>query len=947
MHMQDLADAMSTGLAAKMAVAHVSITDMNAALAVFGDNNIRGAHAGTLLASTIRVMEGPSGAAQKKMAKLGISAQELGVKITGPGGLVSAISYLDEKLAGKTHAEKYAALTQMFGSKQAGGVLILIDQLERLKQKEEAVRQGGQKFAADWTAYTKTAAYHLASMGAAMQASGVTIGDILLPIVSELTNKIASAVQWFDGLSASTKKFILIGAGVAAAIGPVLSVLGSLVSFVGALAGLSAVAATILGVAAAVVVVGGAIAAAVIWPKQFEALLEKLGLSASQAATVIHVLQQAFADIKAVVQVAVQVVEALWAQFGGIILAQARTVWNTISGVIQGALNIIRGLVNVFAGLYHGDWNRVWQGIKQIFSGAWQVITSLLTGALQTIEHYFQAEGRIWRAILEAVWHAISASASSAWDGLTKVVGKAADDVANIVRRGFDKVIAFIKSLPGELAALGEAAGKALLTGVAKGIEDEISGVISVANKAKNAVKSVWHAAFGSTPDEWGNYAVGTPLMQGIAQGIAAQEGNVKGAAAKAKQSLKDSLEAKDIYALVVEYGRTLGLKQAEGVVGGILQGTPSIVQQARQALVQATQQARQAVLDARSSFTQAFGQLASDALNAFDQKVQAWVSPAQKLLDQMQIEDQVKAAADAVTQAQDQLTQAQAALAASTDPDAQALANLTQQATNAQIALDNLKASGSASKDALGQAQSAYDQAAAAVKAFTLSHPGVSTNTDTQSLIAAVTSAQQQVAAAKRAQTELELQQEAAQQQAAFTRRMATQREQMAKQLVELRKELLKHPAAWKTMGVKVEDVLKEYGVRMVPSGQTWASMFANGIRQGIPQAEAAAKALAEAVDRYMPHSPAKVGPLSRLPNWSALLEGLDSTVGVANRSMAQLSAPAFGSTGARPTLAPASNEASGDVILQLDGEVLARFTRRELNRKGRRNVGLTFGTT
>lgn len=33
------------------------------------------------------------------------------------------------------------------------------------------------------------------------------------------------------------------------------------------------------------------------------------------------------------------------------------------------------------------------------------------------------------------------------------------------------------------------------------------------------------------------------------------------------------------------------------------------------------------------------------------------------------------------------------------------------------------------------------------------------------------------------------------------------------------------------------------------------------------------------------------------------------------------------------------------GDVVLVLDGEVLARFTRRELDRKGRRNVGLTFG--
>lgn len=33
------------------------------------------------------------------------------------------------------------------------------------------------------------------------------------------------------------------------------------------------------------------------------------------------------------------------------------------------------------------------------------------------------------------------------------------------------------------------------------------------------------------------------------------------------------------------------------------------------------------------------------------------------------------------------------------------------------------------------------------------------------------------------------------------------------------------------------------------------------------------------------------------------------------------------------------------GDIVLVLDGEVLARFTRRELSRKGKRNVGLSFG--
>jgi phage-related protein len=39
-------------------------------------------------------------------------------------------------------------------------------------------------------------------------------------------------------------------------------------------------------------------------------------------------------------------------------------------------------------------------------------------------------------------------------------------------------------------------------------------------------------------------------------------------------------------------------------------------------------------------------------------------------------------------------------------------------------------------------------------------------------------------------------------------------------------------------------------------------------------------------------------------------------------------------------------SAASSGDVVLELDGSVLAKFNRQELDRKGRRNVGLTFGS-
>jgi hypothetical protein len=71
-------------------------------------------------------------------------------------------------------------------------------------------------------------------------------------------------------------------------------------------------------------------------------------------------------------------------------------------------------------------------------------------------------------------------------------------------------------------------------------------------------------------------------------------------------------------------------------------------------------------------------------------------------------------------------------------------------------------------------------------------------------------------------------------------------------------------------------------------------------------------------------------------LPNLALSASGIGATVEA--HATPNVTGPALASA------AGANN--TGDVVLMLDGEVLARFTRRELSRKGQRNVGLSFGT-
>jgi hypothetical protein len=410
-----------------------------------------------------------------------------------------------------------------------------------------------------------------------------------------------------------------------------------------------------------------------------------------------------------------------------------------------------------------------------------------------------------------------------------------------------------IKASMATLPAAATAAGRGLSTGLAAGING--SAAIAKAQAVVATIKAIMSTKFGSTPLEWGA-ARGRELIEGFAQGIVQSQGVATTAADKAKQLVKARLTAADVLAAVRAAGQTIGLEHALAIARGILQGAPGIVAQVRQALQQGIEAARQAVVDARGAFASAFATLAQQALAAFDAKWAGWVPPSQKLLDKMQLRDQLnqltadlgtavqaaemKLAAAfasgnkaAIAQAQGDLN---TALAAS---QAAIVANAQSAVTAAQAALTAAQAEGDPEK--IAAAQAALDTALANQK--TAVGKGL---------------------ADQRALVEENLTLRAAAEQRTHDAIIAKQREGLARKLVALQKALLDDPKAWDKMGADVQRILASYHVPFVTAGTKWATDFADGIRKGIPAAVQAAKDLAAAVDKYMPHSPAKTGPLA-----------------------------------------------------------------------------------
>jgi TP901 family phage tail tape measure protein len=81
----------------------------------------------------------------------------------------------------------------------------------------------------------KTTASQLKIMWNHLKDLGITLGNILIPIVTNLVDKITPMIQKFADMDTGTQKVILGIAGIAAAIGPVLVIGGTLVSSLGAI----------------------------------------------------------------------------------------------------------------------------------------------------------------------------------------------------------------------------------------------------------------------------------------------------------------------------------------------------------------------------------------------------------------------------------------------------------------------------------------------------------------------------------------------------------------------------------------------------------------------------------------------------------------------------------------------------------------------------------------
>jgi len=222
MHMQDLAEALGSGVLAVVKTFGVDLTQAGAALAVFGDNNIRGAQAATYLRQAVQSISVATPKANQALGQINLTADQL-QKALAKGGLTGALTLLHERfVTSGIAANRWGTVMEDAFTKKAGtGISVLLTQFGRYQQKLREVDEGGSKFSQAWSAYTKTFSYQWDRMRALVEAFAIKIGNVLIPIATQAVHALA------DFGTVALPALV----GVAEAFGAIAHVAGSTVGF--------------------------------------------------------------------------------------------------------------------------------------------------------------------------------------------------------------------------------------------------------------------------------------------------------------------------------------------------------------------------------------------------------------------------------------------------------------------------------------------------------------------------------------------------------------------------------------------------------------------------------------------------------------------------------------------------------------------------------------------
>jgi TP901 family phage tail tape measure protein len=529
----------------------ISLEELAAATEIMANNGIRGEQAGTTLrAALIRLSDPPKEAAN--------TLERLGVKITDANGKMLPFSNIIGQLAEKTknmsNAQKLAALSTIFGTEAASGMLTVVEagpqKLDQLTKSLQNSAGASQEAAQKMKDNLKGS---LEELQGAFETAQITIGNALAPTIEKVAGYIQNLINWFNNLSPSTQQFIATAAavatvlaGIGTAIGVMLMVVGGAIDGIGALTmtfgkvakvisdtgGMVGLFSKALGfitspVGIAVAAIAGLIAVGVLVYKNWDTIKAK---AIEIWGAIKDWFNQTLESIKQFFNNAWNNIKSFTSSTWDSIKQTTVNVWNAIkTGVMAIITPFINGIKNLFNGMKDGL-QQIFNGLKQFFSGVWQAIKNIFLGAVLLIIDLVTGNFEALRNDAKAIFENLKSALSSIWSGIKSIISGTVQAIKGLVSAAWENIKSTTSSVWNGIKSLASSVWNGIKSAVSNSVSAAKSAVSNAFSAMRNAVSSIMSGIKSTITSMWNSavsylkginlYAIGRNIIQGLANGI-------------------------------------------------------------------------------------------------------------------------------------------------------------------------------------------------------------------------------------------------------------------------------------------------------------------------------------------------------------------------------------------------------------------------------------------
>lgn len=366
-----------------------------------------------------------------------------------------------------------------------------------------------------------------------LQTSLSQLGEAIAPLLTALAEMATQALAVFTSFDEGTQKTILVIAGLAAALGPVLVILGQVIS---AVSSFGPVLSALTGpVGIVVAAIAGLVAGLIYLYNTNE--------------DVRNALNVAWEWLKDAAQTIFEAIKEFWAEWGDEILTFFQQTWEILKSVFETEFGIISEIVIFIFGEIKQFWDKWGSTITEAFQNLFEILTISFETTFNSIKNVIETAFNAIREFWDRWGATIITLFKGIWNNTKIVIETAVGVISNIIKL-------FLSALKGDWQGAWEAV---------KGIAESIW--YGIQNMFANVYETMT--------------SIGKDIVQGMIDGIKSMASKAidtaKDLASKVANSVKGFFKISSPSRLMMEYGGYIG----EGLAIGIKNSVAEVQRQA------------------------------------------------------------------------------------------------------------------------------------------------------------------------------------------------------------------------------------------------------------------------------------------------------------------------------------------------------------------------------